>query len=120
MSTAIKPIEHSPDAVEKAVNGIKEKLTPDDVVNLRKCCDWLERWRHCDAPACKRAHACKGDAAVCFGRFYFTFPEHLHVWVNAGMIAIDDGCTARVATQWADTALLSNLKARNGLPLPRE
>jgi hypothetical protein len=117
MNAAIKPIEPvKPDAVEEALKAVKAKLNPADVPSIRKCCDWLERWRHCDAPACKRARACTGDAAQCFGRFYFACPEYLLVWVHAGIIAIEEGYTARVATDWADGALLANLKASNGLP----
>ena len=120
MTTAIKPIEPvKPDPVEEALIALKAKLDTTDLPRMRKCCDWLERWRHCDEPACKRAHACTGDPLLCFGRFYLTCPEYLLVWVHAGIIAIEDGYTARVATQWADTALLSNLKFRNGLPRTR-
>jgi hypothetical protein len=102
--------------MEEALKTVEAKLNPADVPSIRKCCNWLERWRHCDAPACKRARACTGDAAQCFGRFYFAYPEYLHVWVHAGIIAIEEGYAARVATDWADGALLANLKARNGLP----
>jgi hypothetical protein len=44
---------------------IAEMLDEQEEPLRRKFCDWLAHWRHCNDPACRRAHACAGDPTAC-------------------------------------------------------
>jgi hypothetical protein len=95
-----------------------EVLTPQEVATRRKYCDWLALWRHCDQPACRRTRACAGDPTACLAVFYLGCPEPARTWVRIGVVAMEDGSTARAATELADHAMILNLKRAARLPLP--
>ena len=69
-------------------------LTPEDVAFRRKCCNWLEHWRDCDVPACRRTHACAGDPTDCYMRHWLRYPDIARVWVGAGIFALGNGRSA--------------------------
>ena len=92
-------------------------LTPEDEAFRRKCCNWLEHWRDCDVPACRRTHACAGDPTDCYFRHWLRYPDIARVWVDAGISALGYGYSARVAALAADLALVLHVKAMANLPL---
>jgi hypothetical protein len=91
-------------------------LTPEDEAFRRKCCNWLEHWRECDAPACRRTHACAGDPTDCYIRHALRYPDVARVWVRAGTSALARGRSARAAALAADFALALHVKAMANLP----
>jgi len=82
----------------------------------RRQCDFLQLWRHCALPACRRARACVDNPSACYRDRVSRMPETARVWVQAGIDALDHGASARAAAQIADRALLSHLREREGLP----
>jgi hypothetical protein len=102
--------EQDPQRAEDSV------LTPEDVAFRRKCCNWLEHWRDCDVPACRRTHACAGDPTDCYMRHWLRYPEIARVWVGAGISALGYGYSARVAAGAADLALVLHVKEMANLP----
>jgi hypothetical protein len=98
---------------------IAEMLAEEEEPMQRKFCEWLAHWRHCTAPACRRAHACAGDPTACFMRRWSNCPEPASVWVHAGMFAVREGLAAREAVLLADDALLRHVKTNANLPQRR-
>ena len=92
-----------------------------DAPARQRYCTWLQYWRDCASPACRRAHACTGDPTACFLGRYMRLSEAARVWVIAGIHALDLGLTARNAAGAADLALLQHVKKAERLPrhLPR-
>jgi hypothetical protein len=102
--------EQDPQRAEDSV------LTPEDVAFRRKCCNWLEHWRDCDVPACRRTHACAGDPTDCYIRHWLRYPDIARVWVRAGISALARERSARAAALAADFALVLHVKAMANLP----
>jgi hypothetical protein len=90
-----------------------------DIAARRRYCTWLEHWRACGTPACRRDHACTGDPTACFVRRWWHYSETARVWARAGIYALDAGTTMRSASRVADLALLDDVKRFNGLPRHR-
>ena len=95
--------------------------TEEDIAARRRYCTWLQYWRDCAVPACRRMHACAGDPTDCFVRRWLPLSDVGRVWVRAGTFALDEGLTARNAAGAADRALLRYVKNIDRLPrvLPR-
>ena len=91
-------------------------MLPEGIVPRRRYCTFLHFWRHCATPACRRAHACRGDAAICFLMRWDRLSLAGKVWALAGFAALDQGLTARIAGRVADLALLQDVKAVDRLP----
>jgi hypothetical protein len=89
---------------------------PQDVAARKRFCTWLQYWRDCEAPACRRAHACAGDPTACFLGRWMRFSEAAKIWVGAGISALEQGLSARNAAGAADLALLHHVKMADHLP----
>jgi hypothetical protein len=94
-------------------------LTPRDIAARQRYCTWLEHWRTCGTPACRRHHACTGDPTACFVGHWRRYSATARAWATAGMHALDAGTTMRSASRVADLALLGDVKRFNGLPRHR-
>ncbi|MBI2715595.1 MAG: hypothetical protein HYX37_14265 [Rhizobiales bacterium] len=90
--------------------------TPQDLAAHKRYCTWLQYWRDCQAPACRRAHACAGDPTACFLGRWLRLSDAAKVWVGAGISALDTGLSARNAAGAADLALLQHVKKADRLP----
>jgi len=84
-------------------------------------CDFLQLWRGCPLPACRRAHACASNPLACYRDRVSRISATAQVWVGAAVNALDHGDSARAAARFADRMLLSHLRERERLPryLPR-
>ncbi|MPZ56274.1 MAG: hypothetical protein GEU91_07175 [Rhizobiales bacterium] len=89
---------------------------PKEIAAHRRYCTWLQYWRDCAAPACRRAHACAADPTDCFIRRWMHLSDAAKIWVGAGIKTIDHGLTARNAAGAADLALLRHVKTADRLP----
>jgi hypothetical protein len=87
-----------------------------DAAARRRFCTWLQYWRDCEAPACRRAHACAGDPTACFVGRWMGLSAAARVWVGAGITALGYGLSARNAAGAADLALLQHVKTAERLP----
>jgi hypothetical protein len=98
-----------------------EILTAEEIAARRRFCTWLQHWRDCGVPQCRRAHTCKGDSSACFFSRWPGYSALARVWIEAGLYALEEGLTAREAAQAADFTLLQYVKKAEGLPilLPR-
>jgi hypothetical protein len=96
-----------------------DDLPPQDIAARQRYCTWLEHWRACDTPTCRRDHACTGDPTACFARHWQGYSDAARVWARTGMHALDAGVTMRSASRIADLALLDDVKRFNGLPRHR-
>ena len=92
------------------------ELTPEHIAARRRYCTWLQYWRDCPSPVCRRAHACAGDPTGCFTRRWLHLSDIGRVWVRAGISALENGRTARNAAGAADLALLHHVKNTDRLP----
>jgi hypothetical protein len=92
------------------------KLTAEDIAARRRYCTWLQYWRDCPSPLCRRAHDCAGDPTDCFIRRWLHLSDIGRVWVRAGISALEQGLTARNAAGAADLALLHHVKSADRLP----
>jgi hypothetical protein len=92
------------------------ELSPEDVAARRRYCTWLQYWRDCTMPACRRAHACTGDPTACFIRHWMHLSDPAKAWVSAAIHAIERGLTTRSAAAAADLALLHHIKTADWLP----
>jgi hypothetical protein len=92
------------------------KLTAEDIAARRRYCTWLQYWRDCPSPLCRRAHDCAGDPTDCFIRRWLHLSDIGRVWVRAGISALEQGLTARNAAGAADLALLRHIKSADRLP----
>lgn len=92
------------------------ELTQEDIAARRRYCTWLQYWRDCAAPACRRKHACAGDPTDCFIRRWIPLSDIGRLWVRAGISALERGLTARNAAGAADLALLHHVKSGDRLP----
>lgn len=101
---------YEPASAEEAADDLR------DAPVRKRYCTWLQYWRDCEAPACRRAHACTGDPTACFLGRYMRLSEAARVWVIAGIHALDLGLTARNAAGAADLALLRHIKMADRLP----
>jgi hypothetical protein len=90
--------------------------TPQDVEAHKRYCTWLQYWRDCETPTCRRAHACAGDPTACFLGRYMRLSQAAKVWVIAGITALGYGLSARNAAGAADLALLRHVKLAEHLP----
>jgi hypothetical protein len=80
--------------------------------------DWLQHWRDCSVPLCRRRHACCGQHPCdCYYRQWDDYGPEAQAWIEAGFRALEDGATARRAMRYADVALLSFVKRQYGLPV---
>jgi hypothetical protein len=91
-------------------------MHPPGILPRRRYCTFLQFWRRCAKPACRRAHACRDDAATCIILHWGRLSDAGKVWAYAGIAALDLGLTARVAARVADLALLGDIKAVDRLP----
>jgi hypothetical protein len=114
-ATLNNPSDHEP-AAASADMPAEPELTPEDIAARRRFCTWLQYWRDCAMPACRRAHACTGDPTDCFFRRWMGLSEVGKVWVRAGTFALEYGLTARNAAGAADLALLHHVKEADRLP----
>ena len=92
------------------------ELTAEDIAARRRFCTWLQQWRDCPSPVCRRARACAGDPTDCFIRRWLHLSDIGRVWVRAGISALEQGLTARNAAGAADLALLHHVKSADRLP----
>ena len=116
MGTALELIEQAKSvAAPQALNSAL--LTPEDVAIRRKFCDWVELWRHCAEPACRRARRCAGDPTPCFAEFWMTCPESTRIWAIPGICALEEGRRVREATHAADMSLLAYVRVSARLKL---
>ena len=112
MISAIEPIEEEPAGI------LTEPLTPEGEALRRKFCNLAAQWRDCQQPACRHAHACRGDAAECFARRWNACSRLGRVWIEFGFTALEQGRSARAAACTADAALLDYVKREERLALP--
>jgi hypothetical protein len=107
-------LQHPVDAPADA--GELPELTPQDIAARRRYCTWLQYWRDCPSPLCRRARGCAGDPTDCFIRHWLHLSDVGRVWVRAGISALENGLTARNAAGAADLALLHHVKSADRLP----
>ena len=70
--------------------------------SLRAWGDLMSLWRLCGNAACRRAHACRGNARVCFPRHFPLLPEGVRAWLAGLGEAQEDGLTFEEAMEWLD------------------
>ena len=92
------------------------ELTPEEIAARRRYCTWLQYWRDCASPACRRSHRCAGDPTDCYIQRWIKLSDAGRVWVHAGVSAIEYGLTARNAASAADLMLLHHVKTADRLP----
>jgi hypothetical protein len=93
-----------------------QELRPEDIAYRRCLCTWLQYWRDCATPGCRRSHRCVGDPTDCYIRHYMSLSDVGRVWVRARISALDRGLTARNAAGAADLMLLHHVKKADRLP----
>jgi hypothetical protein len=50
--------------------------------SMRRWGNFLLIWRLCGKPACRRAHACHGNACACFANNFLLLPEGVRAWFD--------------------------------------
>ena len=70
----------------------------------RAQCNWLQFWRMCRTPLCRRNHACCGDMHACFERHWWPMPEDEKEYVRGAIKAAAEGMPADGIVRAANAA----------------
>lgn len=116
IQATLKEAEALQAEVQADIAEYRDNLSLEELKRFARACDWMQYWRDCPTPLCRRRHRCTGHAYDCyFGRLR-RYGEEAQAWIEAGTHALERGWSARQAAKYADLALLSHVKHRDGLP----